>query len=250
MRKDCCVVFHAYKHPLQYNENERKAIAQMIRVFPQRDIIFITTPELFEVYSKTYKTLVYDSKYFTYGGYNEMCKSAFFYQDFLDLGYKYMCLTQEDVWIFQDNLDYFLNIFDRDNLDYVGGPWYGVHFCRDGVVGNGGFCIRRLEKFRDICQEGVGGGNEDVAILMHKRSQLKIAPEKLALEFSWEEKPAFAYKLCEGKLPMGSHAYASCPDRITFWKQYISDIKEIKAIGGLMDIYNNPQHVVGENDDA
>ena len=160
-----------------------------------------------------------------------------------------MCLVQLDVWTFFDNLEYFLNQFDEKNLDYVGAPWYGVHFCKgDGVVGNGGFCIRRLSKFAEICREGVGPGNEDTAIILNRSNNLRIAPERLALEFSFEEKPYFAYKLMKGKLPMGTHAYASSPDRIGFWKHFIPGIREIKCQAGRISIYDNPNHIIGEND--
>ena len=134
-------------------------------------------------------------------------------------------ICQLDVWVFQDNLEYFLNEFDEGNLDYIGAPWYGVGWTSDGKVGNGGFCIRRLSKFAEICREGVGPGNEDTAILLNPKSNLRIAPEVLALEFSWEEKPYFAYKLMHYKLPMGCHAYASSSDRIGFWKHFIPNLK-------------------------
>ena len=159
-----------------------------------------------------------------------------------------MCLVQLDVWTFLDDLEYFLNEFDEGNLDYIGAPWYGVHFCRDGVVGNGGFCIRRLSKFAEICSKGVGPGNEDTAILLNPKSNLRIAPEVLALEFSWEEKPYFCFKIMKGKLPMGTHAYASSPDRLGFWKSFIPNLKEIRCKAGEVDIYRNDKHTVGEND--
>ena len=248
MREDCCVVVPVYKNPLQYNANEKAALLQIVKAFPKRDLYFICPPELEEAYS-TFRTIVFDEKWFTYEGYNKLCKSDFFYDTFLSNGYKYMCLVQLDVWVFQDNLDYFLNKLDEGEYDYIGAPWFGVGFCQDGVVGNGGFCIRKLETFRNICRDNpMGVGNEDVYFLKIHRDKIRVAPEKLALEFSWEEKPFYAYKLCEGKLPQGCHAYASTPDRITFWKQYIPGVKEIKAVGGLMDIYDNPQHIIGEND--
>ena len=159
-----------------------------------------------------------------------------------------MCLVQLDVWVFQDNLEYFLNEFDEKGYDYLGAAWYGVGWTSDGKVGNGGFCIRRLSKFAEICREGVGLGNEDTANLLKPKSNLRIAPEVLALEFSWEEKPYFTYRLMKGKLPMGCHAYASSSDRIGFWKHFIPNIKEIKCREGEVDIYRNDKHTVGEND--
>ena len=246
-RSRCVVVVPVYKKLEDYDENERQAFTQIFRTFVARDIVLVCPHSLSEYY-KDFNRYCLDSKYFTYSGYNELCKSEFFYRMFLDKGYWYMCLVQLDVWVFQDNLEYFLNQFDERGYDYIGAPWLGVHFCPDGVVGNGGFCIRRLSKFAEICSRGVGPGNEDTAILLNPKSNLRIAPEVLALEFSWEEKPYFVYKLMKGKLPMGTHAYASSPDRIGFWKHFIPNVKEIKCKAGEIDIYSNPKHTVGEND--
>lgn len=246
MKRNCCIVVPVYKRPEEYNANEKSALVQILRTFPGRDVYCITYPELFEEYSRLgLKVLVYDKEYFSYSGYNKLCKSEMFYLDFLGLGFTYMCLIQLDVWVFQDNLDYFLDIFDREGYDYIGAPWYGVHFCEDGAVGNGGACIRRLDTFRNICREfPIGGGNEDVYFLRVHGDKINVAPEKLALEFSWEEKPYFAYKLSNFRLPMMTHAYASTPDRISFWRQYIPNIQEIKCRAGEMDVYNNPSHTI------
>ena len=247
-RKRCCIVLVVYKHLDQYDENEQQAFRNLLQVFFNRDFYIVCPRPLVEEYSQYAPCIALEVDSLSYSGYNNLCKSVGFYQTFLDLGYRYMCLVQLDVWVFQDNLEYFLNEFDEKGYDYVGAAWYGVHFCRDGVVGNGGFCIRRLETFRNICREGVGPGNEDTAILLNPKSNLRIAPEVLALEFSFEEKPYFCYKVMHCKLPMGCHAYASSPDRIGFWKHFIPNLKEIKCREGEVDIYRNDKHTVGEND--
>lgn len=233
----CVVVVPVYKKLEDYNDNEQRAFWQIQHSFPGREIVIVCPDSLSSDY-RSFSRIALDKKYFSYGGYNLLCKSDWFYQLFLDLNFTYMCLIQLDVWIFQDNLEYFLNEFDEKGYDYIGAPWYGVHFCKDGTVGNGGFCIRRLEKFRDLCAEGVRGGNEDVALILCSGDKLKIAPEKLALEFSFEEKPLHAFRLNDCKLPMGTHAYASQPDRIGFWKHFIPGIREIKCRAGNPDIYN------------
>ena len=247
-RKRCCIVLVVYKHLDQYDENEQQAFRNLLQVFFNRDFYIVCPRPLVEEYSQYAPCIALEVDSLSYSGYNNLCKSVGFYQTFLDLGYRYMCLVQLDVWVFSDNLEYFLNEFDEKGYDYVGAAWYGVHFCRDGVVGNGGFCIRRLETFRNICREGVGPGNEDTAILLNPKSNLRIAPEVLALEFSWEEKPLFCFKIMKGKLPQGCHAYSSTPDRIGFWKHFIPNVKEIKCKAGNPDIYDNTRHTVGEND--
>lgn len=247
-RKRCCIVLIVYKHLSQYDENEQQAFRNLLQVFFNRDFYIVCPRPLVEEYAQYAPCIALEVNSLSYADYNILCKSVGFYQTFLDLGYRYMCLTQLDVHVFQDNLEYFLNLFDEEGYDYIGAAWYGVHFCRDGVVGNGGFCIRRLSKFVEICREGVGPGNEDTAIILNRSNNLRIAPEVLALEFSWEEKPYFTYRLMKGKLPMGCHAYASSPDRIGFWKHFIPGIREIKCREGEVDIYRNDKHTVGEND--
>ena len=247
-KKKCCIVLVVYKHLDQYDENEQQAFRNLLQVFFDRDFYIVCPRSLVPEYAQYAPCIALEVSSLSYQDYNILCKSVGFYQTFLDLGYTYQVICQLDVWVFQDNLEYFLNQFDEKGYDYIGAPWLGVHFCPDGVVGNGGFCIRRLSKFAEICSRGVGPGNEDTAILLNPKSNLRIAPEVLALEFSWEEKPYFVYKLMKGKLPMGTHAYASSPDRIGFWKHFIPNVKEIKCKAGNPDIYDNPKHTVGEND--
>lgn len=244
----CIVVIPVYKEFTQMNANEQAAVRNTLQVLKNYNIVFVGPGRIKDSYRNLGVFIPLKLERMTYSDYNKLCKDPQFYEIFIALGYKYMLLVQQDVYILNDKLEYFLDIFDREGYDFIGAPWLGVRFCKDGTVGNGGFCIRRLEKFRDVCKKYTGGGNEDVFFLMRYRKEFKIAPEKLALEFSWEEKPYFCYKLMNGKLPMGSHAYASTPDRLTFWKQYISGIQEIKCKAGEMDIYNNPNHIIGEND--
>lgn len=238
MRNDVCIVIPVYKPFESLNRNEKAAIRQTCEVFKNRKIYFVS-PKVYEDYPVPCTFLLYDEKYFTYSGYNQLCKSPLFYLDFIGLGFRYMCLVQQDVWVFEDRLDYFLGEFDDKNYDYIGAPWYGVWFCKDGEVGNGGFCIRRLDKFADICQRHpIGLGNEDVYFCRTYRNELNMAPEELALEFSFEEKPLHAYRLNHERLPMGTHAYAKCPDRLGFWMNHIKEIYTDSCQPGNPDIYN------------
>ena len=243
-KKRCCIVLVVYKHLDQYDENEQQAFFNLLQVFFNRDFYIVCPRPLVEEYSQYAPCIALEVSRLSYADYNILCKSVGFYQTFLDLGYTYQVVVQLDVWIFQDNLEYFLNQVAEGNLDYVGARWLGVHFCReDGVVGNGGFCIRRLETFRNICRDyPLRGGNEDVFFLQEHGDKIKVASTRLALEFSWEEKPYFAYKLMNYKLPMGCHAYSSTPDRLGFWKHFIPNLKEIRCKAGEVDIYNNPEY--------
>lgn len=241
----CCVVIPNYKPFNRLDPNEVEVLYQISRVFAGREVYMIGPRSLDLTNYRSDRYIAFPDEFWSYSGYNKLCKSDFLYQTFLDRGFDYMCLVQLDVWVFQDNLDYFIGEFDKERYDYIGAPWYGVHFAKDGTVGNGGFCIRRLSKFRNVCRDyPQGGGNEDVYFLSVHRDKIRVAPERLALEFSFEEKPAYAYKLNNYKLPLGCHAYASTPDRLGFWRDYIYPIYEIKCKTGNPDIYNNPNHTV------
>ena len=242
-RKRCCIVLVVYKPLDQYDENEQQAFRNLLQVFFARDFYIVCPRSLVEEYSQYATCIALEVSRLSYQDYNNLCKSVGFYQTFLDLGYTYQVIVQLDCWIFFDNLNYFLNEFDEGNLDYVGAPWLGVHFAPDGTVGNGGFCIRRLSKFAEICRDyPLRGGNEDVFFLQEHGDKIKVASTRLALEFSWEEKPYFTYKLMKGKLPQGCHAYASTSDRVAFWKYFIPGIREIKCKAGEIDIYSNPEY--------
>ena len=238
-----------YKPLNQYDENEQQAFRNLLQVFFNRDFYIVCPRPLVEEYAQYAPCIALEVNSLSYADYNILCKSVGFYQTFLDLGYTYQVIVQLDVWVFQDNLEYFLREFDEKGYDYIGAAWYGVCFTQDGKVGNGGFCIRRLETFRNICRDyPLRGGNEDVFFLQEHGDKIKVASTRLALEFSWEEKPYFTYKLMNYKLPMGCHAYSSSSDRVAFWKYFIPNVKEIKCKAGRIDIYDNPNHTIGEND--
>ena len=240
-RKRCAIVVPVYKKFKDLNENEKLSILNTVMVLSNYDIWFIGPDKIVEDYGKLGSQVHLSLEMMSYGQYNNLCKSAYFYGLFLEAGYSYMCLVQQDVWVLKDNLEYFLDEFDKDQLDYIGAPWAGVWFAPDGTVGNGGFCIRRLEKFRDICKDYPScGGNEDVFFLKKHGDKIKFASTKLAAEFSWEEKPYFWYKLTDSKLPMGTHGYFGSPDRVSFWRHFIP-VYETKCKAGEMDIYNNPE---------
>lgn len=103
-------------------------------------------------------------------GYNEMMTSPDFYSLFCD--YEYLLICQTDVWIFRDDL---MKWIDMD-FDLVGAPWpnrkmylhfpmkqylqlkvmlkpanKNLHCQMFGRIGNGGFCLRKVELFKKLC---------------------------------------------------------------------------------------------------
>ena len=90
---------------------------------------------------------------------------------------------------------------------------------KEGGVGNGGLCLRRIEPFIDICKTRQNTENlpEDWFFCVKCADALRIAPVPIASQFSLEICPAaFYYKYGE-ILPMGCHKpYAYSYER--FWK--------------------------------
>ena len=83
-------------------------------------------------------------------GYNKLMCSMDFYERFKK--YVYMLIYQLDAWVFSDQLQHWCN----QEYDYIGAPWFGRHKTYEEgenlwAVGNGGFSLRRVAKFLQVC---------------------------------------------------------------------------------------------------
>lgn len=147
----CVVVIPIYKDvPARA---ECASIRQTFRVLGRHDIVFVTHAgcrldayrEIVEAEQGTLRTELFDAGYFdSTAHYSDLCLSEEFYLRFRD--YEYMLICQTDAWVFRDELDYWCS----RGYDYIGAP---VYFPRSPQrftrifygVGNGGFCLRRIE---------------------------------------------------------------------------------------------------------
>lgn len=195
-------------------------------------------------------------------GYNELMLSETFYNRFT--GYKYILIYQLDAFVFKDEL----NEWCSKGYDYIGAPWLDfinpgtsfaekLQFARraqeeylnnklddSGIptdaqfyrkVGNGGFSLRNVKKFKKICRTKKNVidiynrkntehhfFNEDVFWSLEvnrKKPQLKIPSLRVALHFAFEQKPEWAFKcVTKQQLPFGCHAWNLYPE---FWNQFI-----------------------------
>ena len=197
----------------------------------------------------------FDDDYFKdVQGYNRLMLYEMFYHEFLP--YEYILICQLDAFVFKDELAFWCN----KNVDYIGAPWIKHHgyadvvkaikshlqyyfhtrynVYKDGVpsdkqfenkAGNGGFSLRRVKKFYDICRSQRDMiaqynssnhhlFNEDIfwsVEVNRKRRILKIPNWRTALKFSVEFCPERALLLNKGELPFGCHAW----DRnVEFWR--------------------------------
>ena len=184
-----------------------------------------------------------DMNFKSVDSYNEMMLTPEFYQSFSD--YEYMLIYQLDAFVFEDKLDYWVS----QGYDYVGAPWlpksdswlqYAVgdivikvlklfpiinnrvhHPHKYFEVGNGGFSLRRIPTMIRILTEskeeikrlpkGSLERKEDIAIslLLGKKYKLKIPNWRTAAFFSFEYNPNRCYRVTDGHLPFGCHAWNS-----------------------------------------
>lgn len=187
-------------------------------------------------------------------GYNKLMLSAEFYQQFID--YEYVLIYQMDCFVFKDELVYWCS----QNFDYIGAPWirktYHKNFAELFVlkvaqyfskrfnfhnndvpnkyqlqnrVGNGGFSLRRVKKFYDLCivmkplinfylSQTLNLYNEDVfwSIEVNRKSRvLNIPSFETGLKFAFEVPPVKADLLNDKNLPFGCHDWDKYAD---FWR--------------------------------
>ena len=226
-KEKCCVVIPVYrKNPVFF---EQASLMQCVRTLGQKYDICLVAPfglDLSDYFSlcPNYKFKI---KRFAKGffeglvGYNQLCKRWEFYNAFSD--YTYMLIYQLDCWIFADNLEYFLSL----DYDYIGAPWIVVedNQIKSLKCGNGGFSLRRVEKFIEICKNDTSTVeddtiNEDVFFSNNCADKMKICPVEVGREFSFEVGPSLMFKLNGDKLPMGCHKPYLFEFK-TFWKDYV-----------------------------
>lgn len=194
---------------------ELKSIKQTLKILKIRDIYYVMPQGLdLSNYPVGPIPIEFPTYYFQdLSNYSEMCCQGWFYRKFRD--YDYMLIAQPDCWVFRDDLDRFCAM----NYDYIGAPWPVMRGIPVEGVGNGGFCLRRISKFVELCAllHDTGDHPEDRFWCISMQPYMKIAPIATAAEFSLEHQPSYfrKYATCN---PMGCHK----PWRFefdTFWKK-------------------------------
>lgn len=164
-------------------------------------------------------------------------------------------IDQLDAFVFKDELDEWCN----KGFDYIGAPW--IRAADQGIfnivkrriqqyihtryniqknggpsprqleykIGNGGFSLRRVHKFYELClqyremiahynKHDTHFFNEDVfwSVEVNRKSkQLNIPGYKIALRFAVELHPKRAFAINKNQLPFGCHAWDLTID---FWR--------------------------------
>lgn len=210
---------------------------------------------------KQYRVERFKDDYFkNIDGYNKLLVANEFYKRFED--FKYILICQTDVYIFKNELENWIS----KNYDYVGAPWIAskrnfinIFFEttnnlyrkttgkklknteRIFKVGNGGFSLRKIEKFIKIIDLEIKNIEkfetdrfnndyyiEDVFWSLYVPkfySDFKIPDWKEALSFCIDRKPKLAFKLNNNKIPMACHGFNK-PKVTKFWKKFILNLNK------------------------
>ncbi len=256
--KTVAVVIPVYKK--QLSAYEKISLQQCCKVLCNYNIILAKPYSLnideYTVYNENFGIENFEDAYFAnIKGYNQLMLTPHFYERFLK--YDFILIYQLDAFVFKDDLQYWCN----SSYDYIGAPWLEEyktlyrhvkltirkmwHYKLDkkiagsnvptrrqfyNAVGNGGFSLRRVEKFYKLAQQEQTlinyylanshnhHFNEDAFWAMEvnrKHRRLRIPSYKKALHFSIENLPEYAMQLNKQILPFGCHAWDLC---IPFWK--------------------------------
>ncbi|MBS1528101.1 MAG: hypothetical protein JST19_20815 [Bacteroidetes bacterium] len=187
----------------------------------------------------------FDDEYFNgIGDYNRLMMSAEFYERFLE--HEYILIYQLDCFVFKDELNYWCT----QHWDYIGAPWIRKTYHKtapgllllkikrylgkkfnleddkkpnqyllENKVGNGGFSLRRVEKFYGLCttmkraiarylSQADHWHNEDVfwsIEVNRKQTVLHIPDCQTGLKFAFEVPPVKSDMINEQNIPFGCH---------------------------------------------
>ncbi|MCW3160312.1 DUF5672 family protein [Chryseobacterium oryctis] len=236
------------------------SLNQVFHILSNYQITFIHPKSLdISAYKKFGSSFVdFDDVYFkNIYGYNKLMMNLNFYNKFSQ---KYILVYQTDCFVFKDELMYWC----QKDFDYIGAPWIRssekipflklilekttssfkafINFKGNGKwqkdksllfnnVGNGGFSLRKREKFIEILEKLP----EVVDIYLNRKNSgefyaedvfFSIEPErnnipfskpnyKEACLFSIENKQGKALEINKGQLPFGCHRWTKKKD---FWR--------------------------------
>jgi hypothetical protein len=238
------VVIPVYREKL--TELEKASLIQVHKILNKHDFALVCPTDLdAREYEKLlngfgikYRIERFDGKYFkSTKTYNLLMLDVNFYKRFA--AYDYVLIYQLDSYVFRDELDYWC----EQGYDFIGAPWNRfdllrnkLHILKPGV--NGGFSLRKIPSFIKVLEATDSGGtakkimrdfiksgkNEDgffswCAVKIDPA--FKMAPLSVAAHFSFERKPEKLFKMTNGELPFGCHAWARYNPR--FWKKFINN---------------------------
>lgn len=213
-------------HKIEFSYDEEISLWQAEKIFSKEGIILVLPENIY--YSerfKEYKKEKFNRSYFeSIQSYNRLMLSIDFYQRFME--YEYILIYQLDAFVFENKLNYFMNL----DYDYIGAPWlYGIFYYVNKNnciwnVGNGGLSLRKVKSFIKVLEEKKPLQkkefvNEDLFFSSIIDGDFKIAPLKIALQFSFEKQVEKCFLLNNRNLPFGCHAWERYDKN--FWIPFI-----------------------------
>lgn len=219
--KKCVVIIPVYKKEL--SSVEKASLKQVVNILGYNYELVLVCPKSLDIsnYNSTanynFSLLRCSDGYFvSQRSYSDLCEEWQFYSAFSE--YEFMVIYQLDAWVFEDRLEYFINL----GYDYIGAPHLVGIKGKDGENGNGGFCLRRIKVFLDVCKKTDFSNFralEDCVFTQNLKSNFKLAPLDICRQFSFQESPQIQFEKNGNKLPMGCHAFMRFNKN--FWKSYI-----------------------------
>lgn len=199
----------------------------------------------FSNFKKHIFKLPFHRKYFeSITSYSQLLISKMFYKKFIS--YEYLYILQTDCYLFRDDFRYWYEYAKKNDIDYIGAPiiskmsgWDSIIKTGNPVIGNGGFSIRKVKTFLNICdKEGefrttypeIDFDNviyEDKFFCndIKEYYDLRTPDFKTGLEFSWDMSVEYIWKFIYKKdtsiLPTCAHAIDK---NIMFWKCIIPEL--------------------------
>lgn len=251
--KKCVVVIPVYRK--EPNVFEKASLKQVVNILGSKYELVLICPKSLDIsnYDSTvnynFSVLRCSDCYFkSQRSYSDLCEVWQLYNAFSE--YEFMIIYQLDAWIFEDKLDYFMNL----GYDYIGAP-HLVNYGGNGIEGrngNGGFCLRKIKTFIDVCKNtdfSSFGLMEDRVFTETLKNKFKLAPINICREFSFQDVPEICFKLNGNKLPMGCHKFMHGNYRGGFWRNYIKipltkeiieeerklNLVSVRLMGGCID---------------
>lgn len=244
--KKFCIVIPIYKAPSLL---ERETIKNMFgKIKPTYDVYYVCPerfkdehdvvdeyrmlPDLNTTHNITFT--YFPDKYFeSPSSYSQLCLLDDFYRTFSE--YEYMYILQLDVWIFRDEFEYWCSI----GYDYIGGPIIskGSLWQHLPNVGNGGFSLRKISTFIDICDkngilrtsypeidkvwDSVEIEDKFICDTLKYIYHLEMPKVHDAFLFAWDQNANYIYENLTKRMPFGAHAIDK---QIMFWREHIKQI--------------------------
>jgi hypothetical protein len=267
LKKEVCIVIPVYQTDL--SDLEKISLQQCMNILGHYPVYILKPLSLnVDVLTENYTNInvkSLDNSYFkSVESYNRMMLSSDFYQQFVD--YQYIMIYQLDSFVFKDDL----LTWCKKGYDYVGAPWISTQeinktlfywkqkvalwfklkhengiayrdIIRANAVGNGGFSLRKVDKFLKAIQQHQKAIsyylehddfrlNEDVfwgVEVNRYQKNIKTPSVEEALSFAFETEPSLCFDLNNQQLPFGCHAWERY--EFEFWKPYINKFGYLKT---------------------